>query len=187
MVVPITFQAIRSDTLEALEGVEISVWSETYDTYLGGGTTDSSGVFVLGLDEGTYKVFFLKNGYTFYPLPKTLGVETNPLDIEFKGTPVEIPPIPSGLVYLHGTISKLSLNPSPLPVYVHLNGTPQTKNEAVLDRTTMTVCTNYDGNWGVLLAGGVRVTVSIPGCKFQKTGILPFGGSINVIDLGLYG
>ena len=187
MLIPITFQSIRSDTLNPLEDVEVSVWSETYDVYLGGGSTDSNGEFVLGLMAGTYKVFFLKEGYTFYPLPKTLGVETDPLDIEFKGFPIETPSIPIGYTYLHGTISKLTLNPSPLPVYVHLNGTPQTKNGAVLDRATMTICPDADGYWGVLLAGGARVTVSIPGCKLQKTGVLPFGGSINVTDLGLYG
>lgn len=187
MLIPITFQSIRSDTLSTLEDVEVSVWSETYDTYLGSGSTDSNGEFVLGLMAGTYKVFFLKEGYTFYPLPKTLGVETNPLDIEFKGTPIEAPVVPIGYVYLHGTISKLTLNPSPLPVYVHLNGTPQTKNNTVLDRATMTVCPDAAGYWGVLLAGGARVTVSIPGCKFQKSGILPFEGTINVNDLGLYG
>lgn len=187
MVVPITFQSIESDTLSALEGTEISVWSDTYDTYLGGGLTDSNGEFVIGLNEGSYKVFFLRNGYTFYPLPKTLGVETNPLDIEVKGVPIETPAIPYGLVYLHGTLRKLTLNPSTLPVYIHLSGTPQIKGESLMERSTITVNPDASGYWGILLAGGSRVTVSIPGCGFQKTGILPFQESINVVDLGLYG
>ena len=188
MLIPITFQAVNSTDLSELQGVEISVWNTDYSTYFGGGQTDAAGELVLGLNSGEYRVFLLKDGFTFYPLPKTLGVDEDPLDIECKGTPNTEAELPYGYTYLYGTLQNISLNPVHVPVYIHLTTTPQAaKSGAILERSTLTVYPDEVGYWGVLLAGGARVTVSIPSCKFQSTGVLLFNGSMPVTDLGLYG
>lgn len=187
MLVPITIQTKSSETLDPLPDVEVSVWDANYDTCFGSGLTNASGEFAVGLNTGTYKLFLSKVGFTFFPLPKTLGVETDALDVECNGVPVTEPELPAGYTYLYGTIKDISLNPSAVPVFVHLNGTPQVKDGSVLDRSTLTVTPDETGYWGVLLAGGTHITVAIPSCKFQKTGTLPFAGSLEVNDLGLYG
>lgn len=188
MLKPITFQTVNAVDLTALSGVEIAVWNTDYSTFIGGGQTDASGELALGLETGDYRVFLLKDGFTFYPLPKALGVDADPLDIECKGTPNTEAELPYGYTYLYGTLQNLSLNPVHVPVYIHLATTPQVaKSGAILERSTLTVYPDEVGYWGVLLAGGTRVTVTIPSCKFQRTGVLLFNGSMPIADLGLYG
>ena len=187
MLYPLTIFTKNNDSLEPIEGVDVAIWDEHYSNHLGGGLTDASGEFAIGLDSGTYKLFLLKDGITFYPQPKTIGIDSDPIDIMCRGTVVPLPALPADYVYLFGTLKNITLNPVKIPVYIHLNGTPQIKAGAVLDRSTLTVCPDATGYWSVLLAGGTRITVSIPACQLQRTGMLPFAGALEVNDLGVFG
>lgn len=188
MLVPTTIHIIDKDTLLPLEGVVVSVWNSDYSAMAGDGITDNSGNFLLGLEPDGYRGFFAKSGYTFYPIPTTIGVGEEASLFEIEGTPVVTPAIPQGLVWLYGEVKDTSLNPLiNAAVNIFLLGTPQTKNGAVLERAITTVYTDCAGKWGILLAGGTRVSVTILAGKYSKSGILPFTGSIEVNDIGLYG
>lgn len=189
MLVPTTFQISKYADITPLEGVSISIWDIDYTVCLESGTTDVNGVLTVGLESNTeYRVFLQKSSYTFYPLPKTVAIAEAPETFEFFGTEASTPAIPEGLVWFYGEVKDLTLNPVVNAVVnISLTTTPQAKGEAVLVRSTMQVFTDANGKWGTLISGGTRVSVAIPSCKFSKTGILPYTGTMGVQDLGLYG
>jgi len=189
MIVPTTIAVLNNADITPLSGVAVSVWNTAYTLCLESGVTNGSGILVIGLESDTeYRVFLQKTNFTFYPIPKTIAITETPETFEFLGTEAITPAIPDGLVWLYGEVKDLTLNPSiNTPVSISLATTPQSKGEAMLVRSTMQVFTDVAGRWGTLISGGTRVSVAILSCKFSKTGILPFTGTIDVRDLGLYG
>lgn len=188
MLVPTTIHVVDKATNNPIEGVSISIWNADYSLSFGEGVTDANGDFVIGLEPALYSVFLLKTGYTFCSLPKSIGVGETPDVYDVIGTATPVPVIPLGLVWLYGEVKDLNLNPLPnVAVAIALAATPQKKNGALLDRSTMTIYTDGAGKWGTLLPGGALVTVTIISCKMMKSGTLPFEGPISINDLGIYG
>jgi hypothetical protein len=188
MSTPITIHVTDVATGDPIEGATVSVWNNTFSTNYAEEPTDAGGDFTTALPSAAYSVFVLKEGFTFYPLPKIIGVGDVTDTYDIVGTAVASPALPSGYVWVHGTIKDITLNPlTNTPVNIYLTYTPQKNNAALLDRSIMTLHTDETGVWGSLLPGGAYVTVTIPAAKFSKSGQLPFAGSLEVNDLGVFG
>lgn len=167
-----------------LSEVRISVWTEEYDLCVFDGITDENGLIVFALDAGVYNIFLHKNGLSFGTLPYEIEIIDNPVNLSYRGQTYNILQPTNGTVYLYGDVKDLNMNPLiSAKVQVHLTNTPQIKNGAVLDKTILEICTDETGRWGALLPSGSIITVTILGGNFQRTGILPFTGPVNILDL----
>lgn len=69
----ITIQLYETATVIPIADVAISVFNSDQTLFLGRKTTDSNGRIVIGRDDGTYKLVFVKAGVTF-TVPETLTV-----------------------------------------------------------------------------------------------------------------
>lgn len=181
--IPVTLNVYMGDPTPLPE-VRVSVWTEEYDGCVFDGTTDEAGEVTFALDPGIYNVFLQKNGVAFGSLPHQIETIDVPLTLSYEGVTYTFPQESNGTVYLYGDVKDLNMNPLvSAKVQIYLTSTPQTKSGAVLDKTILEVYTDETGRWGALLPSGSIVTVVLLGGNFQRTGVLPFTGPINIIDL----
>lgn len=181
--IPITINVYVGDPIPVPEA-RVSIWTEEYSECIYDGYTDENGQLTFGLDSGIYNIFLLKKGVSFGVLPKQMEVLSVPLTLTYTGIPMETPPESNGTVYLYGDIKDLNMNPkTQTKVQIYLTNSPQTKNGSLLEKTIIEIYTNETGRWSTLVPSGCLVTVVILNSNFQRTGILPFSGPINVLDL----
>lgn len=87
----ITIQLYETATVTPIADVSISVYNSDQTLFLGRVSTDSNGQAVIGRDDGTYKLVFVKAGATFI-VPETLEVTKDDTKTYFGDSIVIGPP-----------------------------------------------------------------------------------------------
>lgn len=181
--IPVTINLFIGDPVP-ISNARVSIWDEEYTTCLYDEYTDVNGQATVGLDVGIYRVFLQKQDISFGILPKDIELIDVPISVTYEGIAQTYPSGSNGTIYLYGDVKDLNLNPiTSSKIQIYLASNPQTKSGALLDKTIMEVYTNESGRWGTLLPGGSTVTVVVLGSNFQRTGILPFTGNLNILEL----
>ena len=89
------------------------------------------------------------------------------------------------MVVLEGYVRDALNRPIPATrVYIRLKDNPTTKGNINFTRRTITYLTDLEGYFSVELPANTWIIVSVPSCNLQKTGLLPFTGTVSLTQLG---
>jgi hypothetical protein len=92
---------------------------------------------------------------------------------------------PVNLVTLEGYVKDAQGQAAPgISVYIRVKPSLVPQGNTTFSTRKITLLTDDDGYFSIQLLAAHWVTVSIPYCLFQKTGLLPFTGTINMYQLG---
>lgn len=89
------------------------------------------------------------------------------------------------LVKLYGKFVDMTNTPiAGEPVFIRLRPVPQTIEDRTIIKDLYSIITDEEGYFEVELIGGINVVVSMPRASFQVSGVLPFMGTLDVVELG---
>jgi hypothetical protein len=185
IVYPVNFHLLEILSQEVIEGAFISIWDGTFTILvIPNITTDASGFATIGLPAGIYNAVFFMTGFTF---PRTVffHVTDTPMSFTVEGDVSIVSPIVRGYCLLYGYIKDVSNKPIiDTKVRVRINPNPQYNGSQVFSKENYNnIYTNENGYFEVSLLGGTKVTITIPECGYQTTGVLPTTGRIDVTSL----
>lgn len=94
-------------------------------------------------------------------------------------------PTTINMVTLEGFVHDTQNEPAPgAKVYIRLKPSPFDKGNITFLNTITVLITDDDGYFSVELPASKVAIVSIPSCNVQRSGLLPFTGTISLNQLG---
>lgn len=183
-VYPVTFKLQEDPSGEPIAGAYVSIWDRDFTTLVVPNiTTDENGFTVIGLPAERYNAVFFYEGFNF---PNTIYFEVlnTPVTHTVLGNVNIVNPIVKGYTLLYGYVNDISSKPLfDTPIKIRLNPAPQYPTDKLISKEDFTLYSDINGYFEVSLLGNTKVTVTIPACNFQVTGMLPPSGRVNVTNL----
>lgn len=90
----------------------------------------------------------------------------------------------TGIVTVFGYVKKITGCPIPgAEIRIRINPSPQYSEANIISKDDFLLLSDEEGYFELSLIGGLKITVIIPDCNYQITGVLPPNGRIELTQI----